>query len=182
MNPEVTTGGGPHLELICEDLTVPENIGMIFRLAEAFSVRCVHLSEGCLSLPNQKIAKVARGALRVLPHRTFSDGVALIMMLRGEGYRITALETGADSMSLRHLDFRETGKLALVLGSEKYGIRPETLAVVDEKACIPLSGLQRSINVANALAIALYEIGSQGAEGRLQQAGNGTRKRSGTAP
>ncbi|MEY3050721.1 MAG: hypothetical protein RLY31_506 [Bacteroidota bacterium] len=155
------TSGDNRLEIICEDIQVPENIGMIFRLAEAFAVCRIHLSQGCLPLPNQKTTKASRGAVRLVPHLRFPDTVDLIRSLQKEGYRITALETGPDSRPLRQLDFRAAGRMALLVGGEKYGIRPETLAAADDRACIPLNGRHRSINVANALAIALYEIKSQ---------------------
>jgi tRNA G18 (ribose-2'-O)-methylase SpoU len=49
-------------------------------------------------------------------------------------------------------------KILLILGNEKLGINSETLNRLDENYHIKMFGTNSSLNVAQTLGIALYEI------------------------
>ncbi|RUQ43917.1 rRNA methyltransferase, partial [Micrococcus sp. HSID17228] len=49
-------------------------------------------------------------------------------------------------------------RLALVLGQEGPGVRPETLAQTDADVVIPMPAGVDSLNVAAAAAVALWEL------------------------
>ncbi len=149
------------LRIICETVQVPDNIGMIFRLAEAFGIEKIYLTGGSIAPPNQKISKASRRTVRVVDFEVVESTADVISNLKKEGFAVTGLEVTTASVPLRGFDFKTKEKIALVVGSEKYGISDETLALLDACAAIPLLGKTTSLNVATALAIALYEVVSQ---------------------
>ena len=53
---------------------------------------------------------------------------------------------------------RTAERLALVLGQEGPGVRPETLAQTDADVVIPMPAGVDSLNVAAAAAVALWEL------------------------
>lgn len=71
-----------------------------------------------------------------------------------------AIETGAPR---RHVDVRFTPGDVLLLGSERRGLPPEVLSQIDPECVVSLPMLagNRSLNLANAAAIAVYEAWRQ---------------------
>lgn len=146
------------LTLLLESVQVPENVGMIFRLAEAFGVEKVYLCGESAQPPNVKVAKASRSTVKVVPWEVAPDSAMLITRLKGEGYTIIGLETADSSEDIRHFDFGKHEKIALVAGGEKYGITANTLSLLDACVKIHLFGTTASLNVATAVAIAMYRI------------------------
>ena len=67
------------------------------------------------------------------------------------------------------IDYRDvdyTRPIALVLGTELFGVSDTTLSYVDQQISIPMMGVTQSLNVSVACAIVLYE-----AQRQRQQAG-----------
>ena len=54
----------------------------------------------------------------------------------------------------------------LILGNEEYGISDKVLKEVDFLIKIPMMGRKNSLNIANAFAIAAYEIRRKKIKGR----------------
>ncbi len=149
------------LRIICETVQVPDNVGMMFRLAESFGVEQLYLTGESITPPNKKISKASRRTVREVPFSIEPSTASVIARLKAEGFAIIGLEVTTSSIPLRDFDFEKHRKVALVVGSEKNGISAETLALVDACTSIPLLGKTTSLNVATALAVALYEVVSQ---------------------
>ncbi|MBQ8970140.1 MAG: RNA methyltransferase, partial [Lachnospiraceae bacterium] len=56
---------------------------------------------------------------------------------------------------------RKADKLAVLLGTENTGLRPETISACDYRVRIPMSHGVDSLNVAAASAVAFWELGSR---------------------
>ncbi|RFP68158.1 rRNA methyltransferase, partial [Micrococcus luteus] len=69
---------------------------------------------------------------------------------------VTERAVGLDSPEIEPL--RTAERLALVLGQEGPGVRPETLAQTDADVVIPMPDGVDSLNVAAAAAVALWEL------------------------
>ena len=52
-------------------------------------------------------------------------------------------------------------RIAIVLGAEGEGMRPNTESHCDELAKLPISARVESLNISNAAAIALYAISTR---------------------
>ncbi len=147
--------------LLLEAVQVPENTGMIFRLAESFGVEKVYLCGKAAAPPNFKVRRASRSTVKVVAWELAPDIAMLIARLKSEGYTVIGLETSADCEDLRQFDFCKHKKIALVVGSEKYGITASTLSSLDACTRIHLIGATASLNVATAVAIALHQITAQ---------------------
>ena len=58
-------------------------------------------------------------------------------------------------------DLDLTGPIALVIGNEGFGIRPELLEACDRQIAIPQTGHVGSLNAAVSAGILLYEVHRQ---------------------
>ncbi len=136
-----------------EDLRDPGNLGTVFRTAEALGSPEVVRVGSCADLYAPKTVRSTMGSIfRVktcvmTPHElwqwTRERGVALIG---------AALSAGAQS--IEKTDLR---RACVLIGSEAHGLRPETLALCDTHAVIPIEGAE-SLNAAVAAAIFLWEM------------------------
>jgi tRNA G18 (ribose-2'-O)-methylase SpoU len=78
--------------------------------------------------------------------------------LRAAGFQVLALELAEDALDVDDPSLHANERLALVLGTEGAGIRPETLATVDAAVMIPMDRAVSSLNVGAAAAIAMWEL------------------------
>jgi len=151
---------GPRLLLGLEDVADPDNVGAIFRNASAFGAAGVLLSAGCADPLYRKAIRVAMGATLTMPFARIESRDA-IAALREAGYAVVALtpDPGAeDIVAVARRRLRR--RLAVLVGSEGSGLRPETLAAADLRARIVMTPGADSLNVATACGIALHRLGS----------------------
>lgn len=145
------------LIIACDNWQDPRNVGMAFRLAEAFGVQSLWLGGSTPLPPNQKINKASRSTVKSVAYQHQADLKAALLAAKMEGRAIIGIEITSNSRQLRELaPIYRNRPGVLVLGAEKQGISPEILAIVDDCAHIPMYGSNTSLNVATALAVSLY--------------------------
>lgn len=103
------------------------------------------------------ILKSSAGAFdRVNIHQS-DDIDSCISYFRKNGYRIIALQRSETSKDLYQQDY--AGKLLVIIGGERRGIRKSTLALVDKEIIIPYgSDFRNALNATSALAMMAGEI------------------------
>jgi tRNA G18 (ribose-2'-O)-methylase SpoU len=145
------------LTIACDNWQDPRNVGMAFRLAEAFGVQSLWLGGSTPVPPNQKINKASRSTVKRIPYRYQADLRTALLEAKAAGQRIIGIEITSHSSKLSDVATRfHQQQSILVLGAEKQGISEDILSVVDACAHIPMYGDNSSLNVATALAVSLY--------------------------
>lgn len=144
--------------VLADDFDVPMNVGSVFRLCDALGVEKLYLT-GASPLPsNRKVVKTSRSTEQYVDHEYCADPVAVVNGLKHSGYTIIGLEITSHSVDLRTMDFSRMEKICLIVGAEGTGIKQALLDCCDLTAHIAMRGMNSSMNVAAACAIALYEI------------------------
>jgi 23S rRNA (guanosine2251-2'-O)-methyltransferase len=137
------------------------NTGSILRTADASGVERVVLC-GITPRPDQggrqrrAIAKTALGAEDSVPWEYEADAAGILRTLAAEGYQIAAVETSPEAVNL--FDWTPKWPVCLVFGHERDGISTTLAAHVDAVIRIPMLGHKRSLNVATAAGVVLYEL------------------------
>jgi tRNA G18 (ribose-2'-O)-methylase SpoU len=147
--------------LIVESVYDTYNIGGLFRLADALNVSGLYLCGDMEIPPNPRIAKASIGTHKIVPWKYFESAKEAIETLRREA---NAVQIVAVEQSDRSVDYREieyTAPLALLVGNETFGVLPETLALCDAVAELPMWGVNKSLNVIVSAAIASYHAAAQ---------------------
>jgi len=144
--------------IITDSIRTPENVGMLFRISEAFGVKKIILTGDSPNLSNKKVLRTARSTEKELDIQFVANIEEIINTLKTEKYKLIGLEMTSGSKSLHKTDFSSTPMLALFIGAERFGITSTILKQLDTVVHIDLFGKNSSVNVVNALAIALYEI------------------------
>jgi tRNA G18 (ribose-2'-O)-methylase SpoU len=151
----------PEISLILHNIRSAQNVGAIFRTADAAGVGKIYLT-GYTSAPldrfgraDGKIAKTALGAEKTIPWEPHKNPGVLIKKLKKEGVRIAAVEQSPDSVS--YTKWKPCFPLALILGNEVRGIPKSLQRVCDEVVEIPMHGEKESLNVSVAVGIILFK-------------------------
>lgn len=155
------TKNKPHdltISILCDDIRNPENIGMIFRVAEAFGVEYIYLTDDSSDTSNIKVKKTSRSTIDHLQIKVIDDKIQLIKKLKAEHFKCVGIEITDASKPLQSYKGDSEAKILLVVGSERNGINVEVLNQLDECYHIDMFGENSSINVVNALSIALYQL------------------------
>jgi tRNA G18 (ribose-2'-O)-methylase SpoU len=162
--------------VILDNIRSRENVGSIFRTADAVGVSKIFLCGitptptaqfpiSNFQFPKQsklketdKIAKTALGAEKWVPWEYHKQIWRLLKQLKGDGVSVVALEQTTDARNIFARGALARAPLALVLGNEVRGLSSGILKLCDKKIYIPMYGKKESLNVAVAAGIALYQL------------------------
>ena len=141
--------------VILDQVTDPHNVGAVMRSAAAFDADAVIITERNAPEATGALAKSASGALELIPLITVSNLARTMQTLKDRGYWCVGMDGSAEK-TLR--DAALPRKIALIMGSEGYGLRRLTAQNCDFMVKLPISERVESLNVSNAAAIALYDL------------------------
>jgi tRNA (guanosine-2'-O-)-methyltransferase len=148
-----------HLTVIAEDFHDPHNASAILRTCEGLGIQDIHVVE------NFNTFKPRRGAasgsekwvtLHHYNHEQQDNTRACCDKLRSQGYLIVATTPHVSAFPPEAIPLDQ--KLAIIFGSEHYGISERALAEADLKLKIPMAGFIESLNVSVSAALCLYTL------------------------
>lgn len=139
--------------VVCDRLEIPGNIGTIYRTMDATKASAMILVDAVVKPQSSKLALASRGANFLLPtsSKTYDE---VHSWLLDNGYTIFLGEPNL-GRSYREYDYK--GKIAIVVGSERFGINSDWYNHKHEKVFIPMYGSNNSLNVGVAASILIYE-------------------------
>ena len=146
------------LRFLAHGVDIALNVGALFRIADALGVEHLHLSGTSPLPPDPKIRKSSRSAERHVAWSHAADPLETVATLKAQGWRIVSLELSTQSIPLQELAVAPGDRICLVVGAENTGVCQALLDASDATVHIPMRGHNSSMNVANACAIATWEI------------------------
>ena len=156
---EADDGRGSLRIAVLEDVVNPTNAGAIFRSAAALGMDAVFLTQGCADPLQRRCIRVSMGTVFQIPWARLKEN--WISQLHEAGFRIAAMALEKESISVSDPSLKSAERLAVVLGSEGYGLRKETILESDSTVLIPMMHHVDSLNVAAAAAVAFWEVRKQ---------------------
>ncbi len=140
--------------LIAEAIEKPGNLGTMLRSADAVGVDGFILCDACTDLFNPNVVRASTGTLFSVPviEARSSDTVS---WLKRRGIRIVAATPHAEE---RYTDVDMSGPVAVVVGTEQYGLSNLWMQQSSCRVRIPMLGKADSLNVASATTLMLYEV------------------------
>jgi len=148
--------------LILHNIRSVENVGAVFRTADAAGIDKIYLS-GYTPAPvdrfgrkRRDMAKSALGAEEYVAWEYRKTVMPILAKLKKEGFFIIGIEQ--DQKSVDYKEIKIKSKNAFIVGTEVTGIPKSILNKCDVIAEIPMRGKKESLNVSVALGIALFSM------------------------
>ncbi len=150
--------------LILPDIRSAQNVGAIFRTAEAVGIDKIYLT-GYTPTPIDKfnrerkdIAKSALGAEKSVGWEYKKNLVTVFSSLKKQKYIIIAIEQSKNSVDYKKIKIKKEDKVAFILGNEVLGLSKNILQKCDIIAEIPMKGKKESLNVSVACGVAIFRM------------------------
>jgi len=144
--------------VVLDNVRSMNNIGSVFRTADAFLVQAVHLCGITAKPPHKDIQKTALGATESVPWKYYETTIETIKQLKDNGYIIISVEQAKEAIPLGDFVTKKGGKYALVFGHEVRGVAQEIVDLSDYCIEIPQFGTKHSFNISVSAGIVLWEL------------------------
>lgn len=132
------------------------NIAAVMRTADAVGLHRIHAVSVDGIRSHHMISAGVRKWVRVQRHDTLTQ---CFDTLRADGFTLLTAHRSEQSLDYRDVDY--TQRIAIVLGSELYGVAAQTMAEATQCVAVPMEGLTESLNVSVAAALLLFEARRQ---------------------
>jgi len=140
--------------IVAEAIEKPGNLGTILRSADAAGADAVIVCDRCTDINNPNVVRASIGTLFCRPVVEASS-TATLAWLRDHHIRSLAATPHATAS---YTDVDATGPVAIVVGTEQYGLSETWMQAADLQVRIPMRGQADSLNVATATTILLFEV------------------------
>jgi tRNA G18 (ribose-2'-O)-methylase SpoU len=151
----------PPIEPLLDSIRSAWNVGAIFRTADGFGIKKLHLCGITPTPATADLRKTALGAEKTIPWTYGRNSLQAGKDLKKAGYLLWALECDSRAIPISEIKMPEIGSLRnrgviLIVGNEETGVDPDLLALCDEIIYLPMRGTKRSFNVAVVFGITLH--------------------------
>lgn len=143
--------------LILDNIRSLNNIGSVFRTADAFLLKKIYLCGITAAPPHKDIHKTALGATESVSWEYRKDTLELVKELKAE-YQCMAIEQAENAQMLQAFKVDNNIKYALIFGNEVKGVSQEVVDLCDGVLEIPQFGTKHSLNIAVSVGIVVWDL------------------------
>jgi tRNA G18 (ribose-2'-O)-methylase SpoU len=149
---------GPCRVVVLEALANHDNVGGIFRSAEALGAAAIFIDPRTADPLYRKAIRVSMGSTLTLPFARLSAWPDGLERLAADGFTLAALTPDPRAADIRTFAPRAPERIALLVGTEGAGLSDAARARCSVALRIPMSSAMDSLNAATATAIALFSL------------------------
>lgn len=149
------------LVIVLDNIRSLNNIGSVFRTADAFLVEKIYLCGITATPPHKDIRKTALGATESVSWEYRKDTLELVAQLKLDGFQVISVEQAENAELLNRFSVDPSMKYALVLGNEVKGVDQEVVSASDGVLEIPQYGTKHSLNISVSAGIVIWDLWSK---------------------
>ncbi len=147
--------------VVLDNIRSLNNIGSVFRTADAMAIEAVYLCGITAQPPHREINKTALGATESVDWKYFESTEAAVDSLKASGHKVLSIEQTENSIFLNEFEVAKGEKLALVFGHEVYGVEQDIIDKSDAVIEIPQKGTKHSLNISVSAGVVLWDLTSK---------------------
>ena len=146
------------LIIVLDNVRSLNNIGSVFRTADAFLIERIYLCGITASPPHKDIHKTALGATENVLWEYVNSTADIVQKLQTEGVSVWPIEQTEDSTSLDIFQPEPNKSYAFVLGNEVRGVSQEVIDICNKALEIPQFGTKHSLNISVATGLVIWDF------------------------
>ena len=146
------------LIIILENIRSLNNIGSVFRTADAFIIEKIFLCWYTATPPNKDIHKTALGSTESVEWEYRKNIEDLILELKEKKVFVWSIEQAKNSKKLNGLTICRNTKHAIIFGNEIKGVSQNAIDLSNDVIEIDQFGTKHSLNISNCSAILIWEF------------------------
>ena len=149
--------------VVADAVEIPGNIGTILRTTDAVGGDALILCNKKARITHPKVVRGSQGACFFVPiiEAEVSETEAWFAK---HGFDVVFADTKAP---LAFDEYKPKKRVAIIMGSERYGISDQWTSTSASSVSIPMYGVSDSLNVAVATSILLYQVKQAQERGRM---------------
>ena len=147
--------------VILDNVRSLNNIGSVFRTADAFLIEKIYLCGITAQPPHKDIQKTALGATETVAWEYAEDVLQVVEKLQKEKTRVFAIEQAEGAVMLNEFQAQAREKIAVVFGNEVKGVQQKVVSASDGIIEIPQLGSKHSLNIAVSVGVVLWDLFSK---------------------
>ena len=147
--------------IIIDNIRSLNNVGSVFRTADAFLVEKIYLCGITATPPHRDIQKTALGATDAVTWEYVEDSIALVEQLKADGVHVCAIEQAEGAVMLDKFMPTTGEKYAIVFGNEVKGVQQEIVSLSDTVIEIPQLGTKHSLNISVSAGVVIWDLFSK---------------------
>lgn len=147
--------------IILDNIRSLNNIGSVFRTADAFLVQKIYLCGITATPPHKDIRRTALGATDSVDWEYRENTLELVEELKSVGVKTIAVEQAENAIMLNKFGINKNKTLALIFGNEVKGVSQEVVSASDVVLEIPQFGTKHSLNISVSTGVVVWDIWSK---------------------
>jgi 23S rRNA (guanosine2251-2'-O)-methyltransferase len=144
--------------IVLDNIRSLNNIGSVFRTADAFLIEAIYLCGITAHPPHREIQKTALGSTESVSWKYYETTTEAIKELKNTNYKIAAIEQAENSTMLNDFQLSKNEKLAIIFGNEVKGVEQEAINLSDIVIEIPQHGTKHSLNISISTGIVIWDL------------------------
>ena len=145
------------LILILDNIRSLNNIGSVFRTADAFLIEKIYLCGITATPPHKDIHKTALGATENVAWEYVENTLDVVQKLQDEKVSVWAIEQTEKAVLLDVFQPKKNSKHAFILGNEVRGVAQEVVNACGQALEIPQFGTKHSLNISVATGVVVWD-------------------------
>lgn len=146
------------LIIILDNIRSLNNIGSVFRTADAFLIQKIYLCGITAKPPHKDIHKTALGATETVDWEYVEHAEDVVQKLQQENVVIAAVEQAENATFLDQFSVDKEKTYAVVFGNEVKGVQQKIVSASDVVLEIPQFGTKHSLNIAVSAGVVVWDL------------------------
>ncbi len=144
--------------VVLDNIRSLNNIGSVFRTADAFLIEAIFLCGVSGTPPHKDIQRTALGSTESVNWQYFGTTAEAVTALKNDGYKVCAIEQAEGAVMLNEFELTPKRKTALVFGNEVKGVEQQVIDQCDTVIEIPQIGTKHSLNISVSVGVVLWDL------------------------
>ncbi|WP_310991333.1 TrmH family RNA methyltransferase [Aequorivita marina] len=146
------------LIIILDNVRSLNNIGSVFRTADAFLIKKIYLCGITAQPPHKDIQKTALGATESVAWEYAENTMDVVEKLTKEGVFVASIEQAELAVNLNDFSVQQDLTYAVIFGNEVKGVQQKVVSASDAVIEIPQFGTKHSLNISVSVGVVTWDF------------------------